>query len=220
MPTNTRGGFAPLRIPGVGLLPASVQGAANTYNVAVTRLQEAASRRDALTHPNAVEAARQLDVSAFKKTAKVGHTHANRHAQDILDAAQEVEGLQQMAVDREAELIGAARNAKVPAPSDLSAEREAVAELAQLFAASRLQASVARWLSDPERPFVSAASSPLEVALRAVSGALDPTPHVPSMFDVSQAVSPRGAAVELPGGERFAISGPAVNANDAVEGIH
>ena len=228
MPTNTRGGFAPLRIPGVGLLPVSVQGPANEYNVAVTRLQEAETRRDTLTHPNALEAAKQRDIAALKTSGKAGqHKHVQRHAQDVRDVEQECTAFQQLAVDREAELINAARNAERPEPSDLTREHEAVNALAGVFAQSRIAADVTRWMDAPERPFTTAVASALEKALKALRDELDGLRPKPGFFDLSSAVdvspldpaqnpsmgAPRpraphaniGPEIELPGGQRVAV---------------
>jgi hypothetical protein len=224
-PSNFAGSYTPLHPPGSGLLPKSVQGAATAYQIAATKYAEAQTRLAALESVNAAEAARQRDVQAFKTSGKTSHKFAHAHAQDVQDAQQEVDGLSQLAVDAESTLIGAARAAERPEPSDLSGEREAVAALAQTFAMSRIRSDVSRWLDDPTKPFTSAGLSPLERALQAVRDELEAAPHLPNMFrqgapDLSP-LSPGDPGlrnVELPGGERRTVAAVA-NSGDPVEGI-
>jgi hypothetical protein len=200
------------------------------WPAACAALTEAQARRTEIDHPNAIEAARQRDVSAFKRSKKAAHIYAAQHAQDIRDAEQECEGLQQLALDAEAELIGKAREAKPPT-FDLVAESAAVRELAQTFAMARIRNDVARWLADPQKPFATAGLSPLEQKLQAVRDELAGAKPAENFFDVAgkdTAVSANpgdrdwnrhATAVELPGGEKLIVSGPAVHAGDAVGGI-
>jgi hypothetical protein len=212
MPTNSRGTFTPLRTPDAGQLPESARKAANAYTVACRNLADASARQAELNSPAAEDRAKLSDVADFL-AGKVAHKAHNKLLADRRDVDQEVTGLTQIAESAEAVLVDAARHSTPPDASiGLEESKAAVARLAQTFALARQQADVARWCTDPTRPFVSRGASPVEQALAKVRDELHGRRAERSFFDLSGGVD----ISPLDPSQHPSMVG---NATDPVEGI-